>query len=354
MPPEQSLVQIVKLIEYHRLLNRCRAAAESLLCLRHPDSRIRATRVGIYRPPEQHIMQIDKLIEYHRFLNRCRALTGSLLCLRHTDSRIRSTPSLGQGFLLLVLWLFSPGPMLPVAIGQDSTDGGATSENQEETEQKPAAQSKVPPGREYYLGREIAQTMHYAGADWLIRDEREREERCSMMLANLGLKNGMTVCDMGCGNGFHTLKIAELIGESGGSVFAVDVQPMMLKLLRDRMEEQGAENIVPILGSFHNPHLPANSIDMILLVDVYHEFSHPVHMLSAMKKSLKKNGLLALVEFRAEDESVPIKPLHKMSKQQIDKEMTANGFKLVKEFDRLPWQHMMFYGKTEPQESKPK
>lgn len=203
--------------------------------------------------------------------------------------------------------------------------------------------SKVPEPLTEYLGREIAQTMHYTGAPWLIRNEREREERCSMMLANLGVKPGMTVCDMGCGNGFHTLQIAKLLGRSG-QVFGVDVQPTMLKLLRERMEGQGIENVVPILGSFHNPRLPQKSVDLILMVDVYHEFSHPVQMLAAMKKSLKPDGVIVLVEFRTEDEDVPIKPLHKMSKKQIHKEMNANGLKLVKEFNRLPWQHMMFFG----------
>lgn len=233
---------------------------------------------------------------------------------------------------------------------EEPTGSGAADSTEEnsEADQEQEPKKKVPPGLKFYLGREIAQTMHFAGAPWLIRDSREREERCSMMLANLGLKNGMTVCDMGCGNGFHTLKIAEMLGDNEGSVFAVDVQPMMLKMLRERLEEQGIENVVPILGSYHSPRLPSNSIDLILLVDVYHEFSHPVEMLAAMKKSLKKDGAIVLVEFRAEDESVPIKPLHKMSKEQIDKEMTANGFALVKEFERLPWQHMMFYGREKP------
>ena len=205
--------------------------------------------------------------------------------------------------------------------------------------------SKTPPALKQYMGREIAQTMHFEGAPWLIREKREREERCSMMLNNLGLRPKMTVCDMGCGNGFHTLKIAQLLGDQG-QVYAVDVQPTMLKLLRERMEEQGLENVVPILGSFHHPRLPNKSVDLILLVDVYHEFSHPVHMLDAMKQSLTKDGLIVLVEFREEDETVPIKPLHKMSKEQINREMNANGLNLVKEFDGLPWQHMMFFGKT--------
>ncbi|MDP7206507.1 MAG: class I SAM-dependent methyltransferase, partial [Pirellulaceae bacterium] len=177
-----------------------------------------------------------------------------------------------------------------------------------------------------------------------IRNTREREERCSLMLANLGIKPGMTVCDMGCGNGFHTLKMAKMTGPQG-TVMAVDVQPEMLKLLRERTEKEGLENITPILGSFHNPRLPPNSIDLILLVDVYHEFSHPVTMLKAMRESLKPEGVIVLVEFRAEDPKVPIKPLHKMSKEQILKELPANGFKLVKDYDKLPWQHMMFFGR---------
>ncbi|MEC9091944.1 MAG: class I SAM-dependent methyltransferase [Planctomycetota bacterium] len=211
--------------------------------------------------------------------------------------------------------------------------------------------SKLPKGRRYYMGRQIAMTMHYTGAEWLIRNEREREERCSLMLANLGVKPGMNVCDMGCGNGFHALKIAEMVG-SQGTVYGVDVQPEMLKLLRDRFEKRGLENILPILGSFHNPHLPRNSVDLILLVDVYHEFSHPEYMLKSMRDALKPNGLIVLVEFRLEDPDVPIKLLHKMSKAQVKKEMEANRFKLVKQFDKLPWQHMLFYGKDDANAKK--
>ena len=205
-------------------------------------------------------------------------------------------------------------------------------------------ESKIPPPLTEYMGRVIARTMHYTGAEWLIRDEREREERCSMMITNLGIKRGMTLCDMGCGNGFHTLKMADLTGKKG-LVLGVDVQSEMLEYLRERTEQQGIENVVPILGSYHNPRLPPNSIDMILLVDVYHEFSHPEQMLASMRQSLKKDGVIVMVEYRAEDDRVPIKRLHKMSKKQVNKELTANGFKLVREFDRLPWQHMMFFGR---------
>ena len=205
--------------------------------------------------------------------------------------------------------------------------------------------SKVPPALKTYKGRRIAQTMHYTGAEWLIRENRESEERCSIMLANLGVKAGMTVCDMGCGNGFYSLQLAKMVGPRG-RVLAVDVQPQMLYLLRQRMEKSGVENITPILGSFHNPRLPENTIDLVLMVDVYHEFSHPEHMLEAMHRGLKADGLIALLEYREEDPKVPIKPLHKMSKKQIMLEYEANGFVLKKEFDKLPWQHMMFFGKA--------
>ena len=225
---------------------------------------------------------------------------------------------------------------------QEPQQPEASSEKKNETDETPAP--KIPEALTHYMGREIAKTMHFTGAQWLIRNRREREERCSMMLANLGLKRGMTVCDMGCGNGFHSLQIAEMVGEKG-QVVGVDVQPEMLKLLRDRMEEKAIENVIPILGSFHNPRLPINSIDLILLVDVYHEFSHPEQMLEAMRKSLKPDGVIVLVEFREEDPDVPIKPLHKMSKKQVNKELNANGYKLVKDFGGLPWQHMMFFGK---------
>lgn len=215
---------------------------------------------------------------------------------------------------------------------------------EQEPDDKPARQ--VPPPLTEYMGRRIAQTMHFTGAEWLIRDVREREERCSLMLANLGVKPGMTVCDMGCGNGFYSLPIAKRL-EDSGQVFGVDVQPEMLGFLRERMEEQGVENIVPILGSYHNPHLPRNSVDLVLMVDVYHEFSHPEQMLTAIRESLKPGGQVVLVEYRMEDPEVPIKLLHKMSKAQVNKELEANGFKLVREFDGLPWQHMMCFGRVD-------
>jgi ubiquinone/menaquinone biosynthesis C-methylase UbiE len=211
-----------------------------------------------------------------------------------------------------------------------------------------AAQQKgqAPPALRFYKGREIAQTMHYSGAEWLIRDEREREERCSLMLANLDVKRGMTVCDMGCGNGFYTLQLARMVGPDG-RVYGVDIQPQMLELLNERAIEQEVSNITPVLGTLFDPRLPKGEIDMILLVDVYHEFSHPEHMLQAMRDALSPEGRIVLLEYRGEDPEVPIKPLHKMTKEQIMKEYPANGFKLVKEFEKLPWQHMMYFARDD-------
>jgi ubiquinone/menaquinone biosynthesis C-methylase UbiE len=197
-----------------------------------------------------------------------------------------------------------------------------------------------------YMGRPVAQTMHYEGAPWLIRDSREREERCSLLLANLGLRRGMTVCDMGCGNGYYSLPLAKLVGPQG-RVLAVDIQPEMLAMLERREADAKLNNIETILGTAHDPRLPEGAVDLILLVDVYHEFSYPEPMLAAMRRALKPDGLIALVEYRAEDPDVPIRPLHKMSKRQILKEFPANGFRLVKEFNRLPWQHLMFFGRDE-------
>jgi|SRR4051812_24647498 len=213
----------------------------------------------------------------------------------------------------------------------------------------PAKARRQQAGLNEYKGRRIAQTMHYTGAEWLTRDNREQEERCSLMLTNLGVMRGMTICDMGCGNGFYSLQLAKMTGDSG-RVYAVDIQAEMLRMLKARAEEEGIRNITPLLSTATDPKLPKGKIDLILLVDVYHEFSHPVEMLAAMREALAPDGACALVEFRAEDPNVPIKPEHKMTKEQILKEWPPNGFKLVKEFDGLPWQHLMFFARDERSE----
>lgn len=201
----------------------------------------------------------------------------------------------------------------------------------------------IPPGQTHHFGREIAQTMHYTGAPWLVRESRQREEDCRTMLKALGVKPGQTVCDMGCGNGFYTLQLARLVGPKG-LVYAVDIQPEMLQMLARNAGEARLANIRPVLGTPIDPRLPAGEIDMMLCVDVYHEFSHPEAMLAKIRESLAADGQLVLVEFRGEDPAVPIKPLHKMTKAQVRAELEPAGFKMVQEFDRLPWQHLLFLG----------
>lgn len=201
-------------------------------------------------------------------------------------------------------------------------------------------------GRTEYLGRPIAQTMHYLGAPWLVRESRDREEEPAKLLALLDILPGQTVCDLGCGNGFYSLRLAKLVGPAG-RVLAVDIQPEMLRMLEERAESRGVPNVETILGAVDDPRLPPGALDLVLLVDVYHEFSHPPEMLAAIRRSLAPEGRVALVEFRAEDPDVPIKPLHKMTQRQCVKEFEANGLKLVGQHDTLPWQHVLFFARDD-------
>jgi ubiquinone/menaquinone biosynthesis C-methylase UbiE len=211
---------------------------------------------------------------------------------------------------------------------------------------------EAPPPQTHYMGRRIARTMHFSGASWLTRESREREEQSTLMLENLGVLPGMTVCDMGCGNGYHSLRLAKRVGPRG-KVLAVDIQSEMLRLLKARAQRGGLNNITPVLSTPLDPQLPKGKVDLILCVDVYHEFSHPERMLRAMRESLSAKGQLVLVEYREEDPRVPIKPLHKMSKRQILKELLPNGYRLVREFNDLPWQHMMFFRADAPRSLDP-
>ncbi len=208
-----------------------------------------------------------------------------------------------------------------------------------------AEEESLPAPLTHYKGREIAVTMHYEGAPWLTRDSRQREEDCASLLRALQLKPGQVVCDLGCGNGFYSLKMANRVGKEG-TVYAVDIQPEMLHLLSERAKSAKLSNIKLVLGNRVDPSLPEHVLDLALLVDVYHELSNPEEVLRAIRLSLKPHGRLVLGEFRLEDPDVPIKLLHKMSKEQIMKEIPPAGFRLVQEFDKLPWQHLMFF---EPQ-----
>jgi SAM-dependent methyltransferase len=234
-----------------------------------------------------------------------------------------------------------------VLLGQASQTTPAARPSQTAVKETKEPKEKLPPPLTHYMGREIATTMHYSGAPWLVRESRQREEDCKRLLAALKVKPGDTVCDLGCGNGFYTLALARLVGPKG-KVYAVDIQPEMLKLLNERAKKERVGNVTPILGSVIDPRLPERQIDLVVLVDVYHEFSYPEQMLAAIRKSLKPQGRIALAEFRAEDPNVPILPLHKMTKKQILKEFPANGLRLVEQFDGLPWQHLMFFRSGDP------
>ena len=198
----------------------------------------------------------------------------------------------------------------------------------------------------WYMGRQIAPTMSAAHADWLIRDSREREEAPKKLLRLLKLQPGQQVCDFGCGNGFYTLPMAHRVGQKG-KVYAVDIQQEMLDLLRDRAEPRNVQNLTFVLATETDPKLPDAKLDLVLMVDVYHELTRPAEVLRAVKKSLRPNGRLVLVEFREEDPEVPIRPLHKMSQAQVVKELTASGLRLVGQSNELPWQHVLSFGRIE-------
>lgn len=197
-----------------------------------------------------------------------------------------------------------------------------------------------------YMGRTIAPTMHFSGAGWLTRPTRDQEEEPLKLLNSLKVRPGQTICDFGCGNGFHSLQLAKRVGASG-TVHAVDIQPEMLEMLEERAGTRGLTNIKPVLATVEESGLSPETYDMVLMVDVYHELSNPAEILAAVHKSLKREGRLVLVEFREEDETVPILPLHKMSQDQVMKELTANKFKLVGQFDRLPWQHVLQFTRAD-------
>jgi ubiquinone/menaquinone biosynthesis C-methylase UbiE len=194
------------------------------------------------------------------------------------------------------------------------------------------------------MGRVIAPPMHFSGAGWLVRAERNREEQPAKLLKALELKEGQVVCDFGCGNGFYTLELAKRVGPRG-TVHAVDIQAEMLELLADRAGPRGLDNVRTVLATDRNSGLPPGTFDLVLMVDVYHELADPAAILKAVHESLKPSGRLAVVEFREEDPGVPILPLHKMSQAQVAREVSTGGFKMVRQFDGLPWQHVLFFAR---------
>jgi ubiquinone/menaquinone biosynthesis C-methylase UbiE len=196
----------------------------------------------------------------------------------------------------------------------------------------------------FYMGREIAHVMGHQAADWLERSERETEERTSLLIDALKLKPGDVVADIGAGTGYHVRRIAPKVAP-GGRVYAVDIQPEMLTLLSNKMAELKITNVVNILGEIDDPKLPSNALDLVLMVDVYHEFSHPHEMVRSICRALKPGGRVVFVEFRAEDPKVPIKEVHKMSEAQVRKEMAGQPLEWAETLGVLPWQHIIVFKK---------
>jgi len=193
-----------------------------------------------------------------------------------------------------------------------------------------------------FMGREIAHVMGYQGAGWLEREAREKEERTDLLIESLNLQKGMTIADVGAGTGYLSKRMAEKVGKDG-IVYAADVQPEMVGKIKSFAKKY--TNIQPVLSQTNNVNLPANSIDMAIMVDVYHELEYPYEVVESILKALKSNAQLILVEYRAEDDKVPIKQTHKMSESQIIKELTVHPLKWQTTINLLPWQHIVIFKK---------
>jgi predicted methyltransferase len=189
-------------------------------------------------------------------------------------------------------------------------------------------------------GRIFAPVMGVGGAGWLERPEREDEEAPSKALDALDLKPGMVVADIGAGSGYYSSRISKRIGPTG-RVYATDIQPGMIEILERRIKAEGLTNVTPILGGMDDPRLPPRSIDLAIMVDVYHELQQPQVFLQRLKGTFKPGGRLVLLEFRKEDPKVPILEVHKMSVAEVKAEMEAEGFVLDKVIETLPWQHIL-------------
>jgi ubiquinone/menaquinone biosynthesis C-methylase UbiE len=234
------------------------------------------------------------------------------------------------------------GFFLQPACAQQKEGGVTTTRDTSQRYEIRDSQSADGTGK-FYMGREIAHVMGHTGAGWLERPRREREERTDLLLKELKLDAADVVADVGAGSGYFTFRMASLVPQ--GKVLAVDIQPEMLDEIRSRMKKTGARNVVTVLGTVSDPRLPAGSLDVALFVDAYHEFSHPYEMMQNVAKALKPGGRVVLVEYRAEDPDVPIKPRHKMTEAQAVKEMAAVGLEFTANVKSLPQQHLLIFRK---------
>jgi SAM-dependent methyltransferase len=195
-----------------------------------------------------------------------------------------------------------------------------------------------------YMGREISQVMNFMGMAWLERATRPQEENTELAIKNLPITKQSVVADIGAGSGYYTFRIAKRVPD--GLVYAVEIQDPAIQYLKDKSKELNFDNVIPIKGGEKSPMLPENSIDLAIMVDVYHELLYPHEMLQEIKKSLKPDGKLLLIEYRGEDPNVPIKRLHKMTVDQVSKELNANGFKLVQNGQFMNIQHFLVFEKN--------
>ncbi len=234
--------------------------------------------------------------------------------------------------LIMILFLALP---LSGCRGQDT-----------DTNEKYIYKSGDPNGiGKWYMGREIAYVMGYQGISWLERPEREQEERTSILLENMNIQYDDVIADIGAGSGYHSFRMAGMTQQ--GKIYAVDIQEEMLAAMRQRSEKSGIKNVELVKSSEREVNLPPNSIDKVLIVDVYHEFEYPFEIIKSIEKALKSDGKIYLIEYRAEDPNVPIKRVHKMTEKQAVKELNAAGFKLESNIDNLPWQHCMVFVKNQ-------
>jgi len=210
-----------------------------------------------------------------------------------------------------------------------------------------AALAAQAPGTHPISGRRFAPVMGYQGADWLERAERLDEEEPDRAIAALKIAKGSTVADIGAGSGYMTVKLADRVG-TAGRVYANDIQPQMLELLRRKVESRHLQNVTLVQGDIDDPKLPAAAMDLELLVDVYHEFSQPQAMLRHLRDALKPTGRLVLLEYRKEDPAIPIRPEHKMSVAEAKLEVEAEGYTLSRVDESLPRQHILIFTKREP------
>lgn len=221
-------------------------------------------------------------------------------------------------------------------------------EAQETKEENPSYDFRAPSRDgtgKIYMDREISMVMGFAGKAWLERQSREQEESVSKAIENMPVDENSVVADIGAGSGYYTFRVAPLVPQ--GKVYAVEIQDEAIDYLNDKSSELGFSNVKTVKGDEMSPNLPDNSVDLAFMVDVYHELAYPEEMLASIRRSLKPGGKLLLIEYRGEDPTIMIKPLHKMTAAQVKKEMKANGFKFLKNGKFMKIQHFLIFEKEE-------